>query len=78
MFTYVYRARDWQGKLVSGTVKAESLQQAVQRIRDKEYFLIEIKERSDSRIIRNVWNIGYGSSVKTRELSVFAGKWLPC
>jgi type IV pilus assembly protein PilC len=71
VFTYVYRARDWQGKLVSGTVKAESLQQAVQRIRDKEYFLIEIKERSDSRIIRNVWNIGYGSSVKTRELSVF-------
>ena len=68
MFTYVYRARDWQGNLVSGTVKAESQQQAVQRIRDRDYFLIELKERADSK---RLWNIRFKSGVKTGEISVF-------
>lgn len=84
MAFYNYRARDIQGKMVTGLVEAPSTQVAARLLRDKELFVISLhvttQRFSLSGFLTRFKRIGFGDVVNfTRQLAtmVVAGLSLP-
>ncbi len=44
MPVYQYRVRDWKGKLEQGQIEAENLRKAVETLRNRGYFVVEIRQ----------------------------------
>ncbi len=84
MAFFQYKARDRAEKIVSGVVEAPSPRVASQLLRDKEFFVVDLKESKEqssaSDVLARFQHVGFGDIVNfTRQLStmVVAGLSLP-
>lgn len=52
MNKYIYKARDWEGKVVTGLVEARGLKEAVRLVKKRNLIVIDIKVQKDSFLDR--------------------------
>ena len=67
--TYSYKARDYTGQLLSGTITAESEAAVAAYIRDKGYFVTQIKVQKSANSFRTL--LTSLQRVSSKELAVF-------
>jgi type IV pilus assembly protein PilC len=71
--TFTYKVRDKQGKLVAGSLEADSAQLVVSKLRDMGYVPIDIKQQqSKSSLSRDVSIPGLTGRVKLKDVAVFS------
>lgn len=67
---YNYKVRDLSGRLMTGNIEAESVAQVVDRLRDRNCFVIDIKQK---KVSNREFSIKLpGKKISGRDLSVFA------
>ncbi len=67
MPTYICKARNWDGKVITTEVDAESEEAAIKKLRDKDYFVTSIKEKRAPFGL----SLGFGR-VSSKDVAVFA------
>jgi len=70
--TYVYRVRDRGGRLLEGTLEADSTGLVATRLREMGYFPISIEHKASGALQRELHIPGLGRRVKQRDVAVFA------
>lgn len=70
--TYGYKVRDKGGKLVEGSLEAESQQLLVAKLRSMGYVPIEVKEQSTQSLSRDVNIPGLSNRIKLKDVAVFS------
>jgi type IV pilus assembly protein PilC len=69
--TFQYSVRDRAGKLVSGTLDAESQAQVAQRLKSMGYAPVSISE-TNAGLKKEITIPGFGKKIKLKDLAVFA------
>lgn len=62
---YSYKARNWEGKIVTSEVEGESKETVIQKLRERGFFVTTIKERSKEIVL-------FQKKVKPQEVAIFA------
>jgi type IV pilus assembly protein PilC len=70
--TYVYRVRDKGGRLLEGSLEADSTGLVAARLREMGYFPITIEPRGSTGLQAELHIPGFRQRVKGRDLAVFA------
>ena len=70
--TYEYKVRDRQGKLLEGSLEAESSQLVVSRLREMGYVPIAVDRKDDSGINKEIKLAGLGGKPKLKDIAVFS------
>jgi type IV pilus assembly protein PilC len=70
--TYAYKVRDKEGKVLSGSLDAESTALVANRLRQMGYVPISIDKKAGANIRRDVAIPGFSNRVKLKEISVFS------
>lgn len=68
MATFAYSARNWDGKVISNEMEGDSKEAVVQKLREKGFFVTQIKEKR-SRAALSMFGMG---KVGTKEVAIFA------
>ena len=74
MKDFVYKARDVQGKLLSGIISANSLQDAITILNSKSLIVIDINEAKEKKVVVKkevVKKVKLKKSVSLLDLAVF-------
>src|SRR5436305_12518824 len=69
--TYTYKVRDRQGKLLEGSLEADSSQLVVNRLRQMGYTPIAIDQKDDARLQKEL-KLPFGGKPKLKDLAVFS------
>lgn len=69
MATYTYKAKNWEGKIVTADMECESKEVCIQKLREKGYFVINIGEKKGGGGIQLSFMQG---KVSSQEVSIFA------
>lgn len=70
MADYSYKARSQEGELMSGVVVAPTENVAYGILRDKNLFIVDLKEQKKMKLFAN--GLSFGKPVKTKEVVIFA------
>jgi type IV pilus assembly protein PilC len=70
--TYEYKVRDRQGKLLEGSLEAESSQLVVSRLRQMGYVPIAVDRKDDSGINKELKLPGFRGKPKIKDIAVFS------
>jgi type IV pilus assembly protein PilC len=70
--TYAYKVRDKQGKVVEGSLDAESQQLLVAKLRSMGYTPIDVKEQRTEQLSRDISIPGLSNRIKLKDVSVFS------
>lgn len=62
---YIYKARNWEGKIVTSEVDGESKESVIQKLRERGFFVTTIKEKSKEIVL-------FQKKVKPQEVAIFA------
>jgi len=65
---YAYRARDMGGNLVTGTLEVDSKAQCIDVLKQKNYYIIDIKEEV---VKQDILDFGSFKKVKIKDIAVF-------
>ncbi|SHE65944.1 type IV pilus assembly protein PilC [Thermoanaerobacter uzonensis DSM 18761] len=65
---YAYRARDMGGNLVTGTLEVDSKSQCIDVLKQKNYYIIDIKEEI---VKQDILDFGSFKKVKIKDIAVF-------
>ncbi|AZT90863.1 type II secretion system F family protein [Caldicellulosiruptor changbaiensis] len=68
MAEYIYRALDASGKFIQGTVIAEDVNSALENLRARNIYIVEIKEKS---ALHKEIKLPFGQKATIKDLSVF-------
>ena len=68
MADYTYLAIDSKGKEKKGSVQAENIKEAAIMVKNNDYTIIKLEE---ANVLTKDIQLNFGSSIKTRDLSVF-------
>ncbi|MCJ8344628.1 type II secretion system F family protein [bacterium] len=67
MATFVYRAKNFEGKTISGDTEGDSKEQVIARLREKGFFVLSIEKK------KRAFSFSFGGgSVSSRDVSIFA------
>jgi type IV pilus assembly protein PilC len=66
--TFLYKVRDFNGKVISGSTEADNENQVAERLREVGYFITSIKAKDSSRDVQ----ISFAPKVKLRDVAVFS------
>ena len=69
MATFAYKAKNWDGKIVSSEMECENKEACISKLREKGYFVINIAEKKGSG--GGGFSL-FGGSVSSQEVSIFA------
>ena len=69
MATFAYKAKNWDGKIVSSEMECENKEACISKLREKGYFVINIAEKKGSG--GGGFTL-FGGSVSSQEVSIFA------
>jgi type IV pilus assembly protein PilC len=69
--TYTYKVRDRQGKLLEGSLEADSSQLVVNRLRQMGYTPIAIDQKDDAGLQKEL-KLPFGNKPKLKDLAVFS------
>ena len=69
MATFAYKAKNWDGKIVSSEMECENKEVCISKLREKGYFVINIAEKKGSG--GGGFSL-FGGSVSSQEVSIFA------
>lgn len=69
MATFVYKARNWDGKIVSAEMEGESKEVCISKLREKGYFVTSIEEKKAGA---GGISFGFEKSVSSQEVCIFA------
>ena len=69
--TFAYKVRDKEGRLVEGSLEAESPDLVVNKLRSMGYVPVAI-ERSDSSALKKDIKLPFGGKVKQKDVAVFS------
>lgn len=70
MATYTYKAKNWDGKIVTADMDCESKEVCISKLREKGYFVINIAEKKGGG--GGSFGSLFGGSVSSQEVSIFA------
>src|SRR5436309_6253577 len=70
--TFAYSVRDQGGKLISGTLEAESQAAVANRLKGMGYSPVSISESSGSGLKTEIKIPGFGNKVKLKDLAIFS------
>lgn len=70
--TFNYQVRDRAGKLVSGSLEADSQAAVAQKLRSLGYAPVSIEQQTDSTLQKEIRIPGFGGKVKLADLAVFS------
>lgn len=68
--TFVYRVRDKQGKVISGSLEGDSLTTVATKLRQMGYVVIDVSEKSLAS--RDIVIPGFSNRVKLKDLTIFS------
>ncbi|MCO4783591.1 MAG: type II secretion system F family protein [Candidatus Cloacimonetes bacterium] len=67
MATFIYRAKNFEGKTISGDTEGDSKEQVIARLREKGFFVLSIEKKKGG------FSFSFGGgSVSSRDVSIFA------
>jgi type IV pilus assembly protein PilC len=69
MATFVYKARNWDGKIVSAEMEGESKEVCISKLREKGYFVTSIDEK---KVGAGGISFGFEKGVSSQEVCIFA------
>jgi type IV pilus assembly protein PilC len=69
MATFAYKAKNWDGKIVSSEMECENKEACISKLREKGYFVINIAEKKGGG--GGGFSL-FGGSVSSQEVSIFA------
>lgn len=69
MATFTYKARNWDGKIVSSEMEGESKEVCIAKLREKGYFVTNIQEKKSSGGFQFTF---YERGISAQEVSIFA------
>lgn len=70
--TYAYKVRDREGKILSGSLDADSTSLVANRLREMGYVPISIDKKGGAGVKREIAIPGFSNRVKLKEVSVFS------
>ncbi len=70
MATFTYKARNWDGKIVSAEMEGESKEVCISKLREKGYFVTQISEKKGGG--GGIPGLNWEKSVSSQSVSVFA------
>jgi type IV pilus assembly protein PilC len=70
--TYAYKVRDRQGKLVTGTLEAESVAVVAGKLRSMGYVPVSIESNETNLSAREIKIPGFSGRIKLKEVAVFS------
>ena len=70
--TFNYQVRDRAGKLVSGSLEADSQAAVAQKLRSLGYAPVAIEQQKDATLQKEIRIPGFGAKVKLADLAVFS------
>ena len=70
--TYAYKVRDRAGKLLEGSIEADSTNLVADKLRQLGYVPIAIDKRDESGISREIKIPGLGGRIKLKDTAVFS------
>ncbi|MEX2420697.1 MAG: type II secretion system F family protein, partial [Actinomycetota bacterium] len=70
--TYAYQVRDRAGKMLSGTLEADSQGAVAQKLRSMGYAPVKIDEVKQSGLQKEITIPGFGQKVKLADLAIFS------
>lgn len=70
--TYAYRVKDHSGKMITGSIEAESTALVANKLRQMGYVPIAIDKKQTGGVRRELKIPGFGNKVKLKELSIFS------
>src|SRR5438874_9221943 len=70
--TYAYKVRDRAGKLLEGSIEADSTNLVADKLRQLGYVPIAIDKRDESGISRELKIPGLGGRIKLKDVAVFS------
>lgn len=65
MAKFIYKARNWEGKIVTAEVEGDSKEQVIQKLRERGFFVTSIKEKAKEMVL-------FQKKVAPKEVSIFA------
>ncbi|PKK91762.1 MAG: pilus assembly protein PilC [Candidatus Wallbacteria bacterium HGW-Wallbacteria-1] len=65
MAKFIYKARNWEGKIVTAEVEGDSKESVVQKLRERGFFVTSIKEKAKEMVL-------FQKKVAPKEVSIFA------
>lgn len=69
MPTYIYKARDIDGNLITGTLELDTLSSCVDSLKQKNYYILDVKEKVEKKDIFE--SINSSRKVKVKDIAVF-------
>ncbi|MGF7397051.1 type II secretion system F family protein [Thermoanaerobacterium thermosaccharolyticum] len=69
MPTYIYKAKDIDGNLITGTLEFDTLSSCIDNLRQKNYYILDIKEKEDKKDVFE--SISSARKVKVKDIAVF-------
>ncbi|AEF17190.1 MULTISPECIES: type II secretion system F family protein [Thermoanaerobacterium] len=69
MPTYTYKARDMDGNLITGTLELDTLSSCVDSLKQKNYYILDVKEKVEKKDIFE--SINSSRKVKVKDIAVF-------
>ncbi|MDE4541670.1 type II secretion system F family protein [Thermoanaerobacterium sp. R66] len=69
MPTYTYKARDMDGNLITGTMELDTLSSCVDSLKQKNYYILDVKEKVEKKDIFE--SINSSRKVKVKDIAVF-------
>ena len=70
--TYAYKVKDRQGRLVEGTLDADSSELVVGKLREMGYTPIDIRARSEQKLSAEVKLPGLSDRIRLKDVAVFS------
>jgi type IV pilus assembly protein PilC len=70
--TYAYRVKDHSGKMITGSIEAESTALVANKLRQMGYVPIAIDKKDTGGVRTELKIPGFGNKVKLKELSIFS------
>ena len=70
--SYAYKVRDREGKVISGSIDADSTALVANRLREMGYVPISIDKKAGPGVKRNISIPGFSNRVKLKEIAVFS------
>lgn len=69
MATFTYKARNWDGKIVTAEMEGESKEVCISKLREKGYFVTSINEKKSGG---SSFSLGFERGVSSQEVCIFA------
>jgi type IV pilus assembly protein PilC len=68
MANYLYKVKDLKGNVIKGTYEAQNASEVIAILRDRKYFVLEVKEKLEQKEIK----LGFNPRVKSKDLAIFS------